>query len=72
MSFDVLLHPYIQCQTPSFVLLFTVSSISPRLNRLSLLLPISMVELCLVDSMASEFGSVVDLTQSLGSPLSDA
>jgi hypothetical protein len=31
-----------------------------------------MVKLCLVDFVAPEFGSVVDLTQSLGSPLSDA
>jgi hypothetical protein len=31
-----------------------------------------MVELCLVDSMAPEFGSVVDHTEILGSPLSDA
>jgi hypothetical protein len=30
-----------------------------------------MVELYLVDFMAPEFGSVVDLTQSLGPPLSD-
>jgi hypothetical protein len=30
-----------------------------------------MIELCLVDSMALEFCSVVDL-KSLGSPLSDA
>jgi hypothetical protein len=46
-------------------LLFTLSSLSPRLNQLSLLLPT-------LDSMTPEFGSVVDLTQSLGSPLSDA
>jgi hypothetical protein len=31
-----------------------------------------MIELCLVDYMAPKFGSVVDLTRSLGSPLSDA
>jgi hypothetical protein len=31
-----------------------------------------MVELCLVDSMAPEFGLIVDLMQSPSSPRSDA
>jgi hypothetical protein len=31
-----------------------------------------MIELCLVDSMAPEFCSVVNLKQSMGSPLYDA
>jgi hypothetical protein len=76
MSFDALLHPYIQCESPSSVLDINCCSPSHHLiptstDRASYS-PLSMVKLCLVDSMAPEFGLVVDLTQNLGSPLSDA
>jgi hypothetical protein len=50
----------------------SLAQLNIRDVTLSLLLTLSMVELCLVDFMAPEFGSVVDLMRSLGSPLSDA
>jgi hypothetical protein len=76
MSFNTLLHPCIQCQPPSSVLDINCCSPShhvvPASTDLASYSPLSVVELCLVDSMTPEIGSDVDLTQSLGSPLSDA
>jgi hypothetical protein len=63
MSFDAPLHSHIECEALQLYiglkLLFTLSSFSLLQWTTPLVLPLSMVELCLVDSMVPSLALVL-------------